>query len=208
MSQLSEKDLLKKAQTKPFFEVAMEYLFGRVPTGNEAQILGEMMTLVIDHGPDSPSAQATITAAQENQDVLRSVEAGVHQINERHGGAIEGCAKILTHDDFNPGEMVRAMVDAGERIPGFGHRIYKEADPRATYLEKRIKDLKLDDTYFLRAREIERELEMYKGKKLVLNIDAAMASVLCALKIKPEVMNAFFLWPRVAGLVYRWQASV
>jgi len=204
MSDFDPKNLLTLAKEKPFLEVSFQYLLGREASQNEAQILSEMMTLVIDHGPDSPSAQATISASKEGKDVLRSVEAGIHQINDKHGGAIEGCAQILQLEDFDPIHLVSSALAEGRRLPGFGHRIYKDEDPRTTYLFTRLSELALDSGFIQKAKAIEAELEKQKGKKLVMNIDCGMAVVLSELKIEPKLMNVFFLWPRVAGLVYRW----
>ena len=68
----------------------------------------------------------------------------------------------------------------------------------------RLSELALDSGFIQKAKAIEAELEKQKGKKLVMNIDCGMAVVLSELKIEPKLMNVFFLWPRVAGLVYRW----
>lgn len=202
---MSQDKLLDLVSKKSLVEVVIGMWLGREVADNEAKLLEEMMALVIDHGPDSPSAQATITATQSGQDLLRSVEAGVSQINQSHGGAIEGCARIIQTEKFDAKEIVGQALVTGDRLPGFGHRLYKDEDPRSVYLLDRAQSLGVAGLYVQRVQELEKELEQQKGKRLVINIDGAMAAVLSELKVKPESCNAFFLWPRVAGLVYRWR---
>lgn len=208
MKQIEPSELLEMVKGKSLVEVVLYYWLGRWVSEKERQILEEMMVLCVDHGPDSPSATATREAAVSGEGLLASVRAGAATINESHGGAIEGCAGLLLEEDFGAKRIVGEALEEGRRLPGFGHRVYKTQDPRATYLEARSQELGLGGKYWERAREIELELEKKKGKKLVLNIDGGMAAIMCELEIKPELMNGFFLWPRVAGLIYRARAGL
>lgn len=202
---MSTDNLLNLVGKKTLVEVVLEMWLGREVSENETKLIEEMMTLIVDHGPDSPSAQATIEAAKSGEDLLRSVEAGVHQINERHGGAIEGCARIIQQEYFDAKEIVSQALSAGVRLPGFGHRLYKDCDPRTVYLWQRAESMGLSGIYVQRVQQLETELEQQKGKKLVINVDGAMAALLSEMGVEPQMCNAFFLWPRVAGLVYRWK---
>lgn len=199
------KELLEFVKANSLVEVVLYYWLGRRPEDSEARILEEIMILAIDHGPESPSARATIAAANGNQDVIRSVESGVYEINDSHGGAVEGLGRILQEDPGSAASIVEAALRENRRLPGFGHRLYKTQDPRAVYMLDRLKELNLYRDMAKKAVAIETELEKQKGKKLVMNIDGGMAVVLSEIGVKPELMNAFFLWPRVAGLVYQWQ---
>lgn len=204
---MSIDSLLEKAGKQSLLSVVLEKWLRRDVTDNQLKLIEEMMVLVVDHGPDSPSAQATITAAQTDQDLLRSVEAGVHQINQQHGGAIEGCARIIQQENFDAKEIVSQALAAGERLPGFGHRLYKDHDPRTMYLLQRAEGLGLSGIYTQRVQQLEKELEQQKGTKLVINVDGVMAALLSEMGVEPQMCNAFFLWPRVAGLVYRWELA-
>ncbi len=207
MQDVDEKQLLVWVKEKSLTEVVLFYWLGRWPEENEAKILEEMMVLVVDHGDGSPSAQATIGAGEAGEDLLRSVEAGVSKIDASHGGAIEGLMKIFYEDNRSAEELVKAYLGEGKRIPGFGHRVYTDFDPRTKYLFSRIKELGISEKWIERAKKIEAELEKQKGKKLVMNVDCGMAVVLVTLGVKAELANGFFLWPRVAGLIYRFGES-
>lgn len=185
----------------------IEHWLGRQPSSNELTLLEEMMALVVDHGPDSPSATATRAAASNGQDLLDSVKQGIATINTSHGGAIEGLVRLLESSEFDAATIVISHLDTGTRLPGFGHRLYKDQDPRAEKLLARMLELGWDDTFLVRARQLEAELLTQKGNKLVLNIDGAMAVVLTTLGIEAAMANGFFLWPRVAGLIYRFRVA-
>jgi len=203
MKQIEPSKLLDFVKEKSLVEVVLYYWLGRWVEEKERQILEEMMVLIVDHGDGPPSAVATSGAAKGGADLLRSVEAGVSKIDASHGGAIEGLMKILVEDERNESELVGDYLGKGERIPGFGHRIYTDFDPRTKYLFGRLRELGFGGEYVKRVEGIERELEKQKGKRLVINIDGAMAVVLLTLGVEPVMANGFFLWPRTAGLVYR-----
>ena len=204
---LEPSELLDLINQRSLIEVVFRYWLGRWPEQNEKQLVEMMMVVVIDHGEESPSARASIEASQRGEDLLRSVEAGVHEINERHGGAIEGLGRILYEDTREVKEIVADFLSQEKRLPGFGHRIYKDVDPRTKCLFEQAKKLGFAGNYVDKTIALEEELEIQKGNKLVINIDGAMAALLCELGVKTEMMNAFFLWPRVAGLVHRWQVT-
>lgn len=207
MHDIDPKELLEFVKDKSLVEVVLYYWTGKWATPQEARILEEIMILAVDHGPDSPSAKATIAASLGKQDVIRSVEAGIGEIDAKHGGAIEGLAEILQNDQRTPEIIVKDFIDRELRLPGFGHRLYKEADPRASYMLRRLDELGLHREITKKALTIGEQFEQQKKHHLPLNIDGAMAIVLSELGVKPEMMNAFFLWPRVAGLAYRWKVS-
>lgn len=204
MEEIDSKQLLEWVREKSLTEVVLYYWLGRWPEEAERQILEEMMVLAVDHRVGAPSAEATIEACKSGSDLLRSVEAGVGKIDESHGGAIEGLVRMFYEDKRSAEEMVSAYLEEGRRLPGFGHRVYTDEDPRTTYLFGRLKELGFGEEWIGRAREIETELAKQKGKKLIINIDGAMAVVLVTLGIRAELSNGFFLWPRVAGLIYRY----
>jgi len=103
--------------------------------------------------------------------------------------------------------MVKGFLEKGERLPGFGHRIYKDEDPRAAKLIKMAREKGVWSKNGEKILEIERELERQKGKKLPVNIDGAMAGVLLSMKVPWKKMNGFFILPRVAGMLWRGMGS-
>jgi len=203
----SAEKLMELVGKKGLVEVVLEYWLGREVGEGELQMMEELMVLSMDHRAEAPSAAATIEAGKAGKDLVRSVEAGIGKIDGSHGAAVEGMGKILVEDQRGVSEIVADWLGRGERMPGMGHRIYKEGDPRTKYLLQRAKSLGFSGRYIKKVKEIERELEKQKGKFLPVNIDGAIAAVLAEIGVEPELMNGFFLWPRVAGLIYRWRMA-
>ena len=96
--------------------------------------------------------------------------------------------------------VLAEMREKGKRASGFGHRIHTQ-DPRTQKLFALAEDLKIAGKHVQIARAVEKELENSLGKSLPINVDGAIAAVLCELGIPPEIGNAFFIIARVPGLV-------
>ena len=96
--------------------------------------------------------------------------------------------------------MLQDLKEKGRRASGFGHRVHTQ-DPRAAKLFSLADELGLSGEFIRIARKVEEDLAEMTGKKLPINVDGAIAAVLCDLDIPSEIGNAFFIIPRVAGLV-------
>lgn len=87
-----------------------------------------------------------------------------------------------------------------KRINGFGHRIHSN-DPRKVKLFSMASDLGLSGEYVEMALAIEKALADATGKNLPINVDGAIAALLCDLNIPVKLANAFFIMARLPGLV-------
>jgi citrate synthase len=97
-------------------------------------------------------------------------------------------------------EVLKEMKEKGKRASGFGHRIHSQ-DPRTQKLFSLAEELGLAGQFVGIARAVEKGLEELMGKNLPINVDGAIAALLCDLDIPPEIGNAFFIIARVPGLV-------
>ncbi|MDH4272709.1 MAG: citryl-CoA lyase, partial [Candidatus Aminicenantes bacterium] len=95
--------------------------------------------------------------------------------------------------------ILAEMKARGERASGFGHRVHTQ-DPRTEKLFAMAEELKLAGRYVRIARVIEKVFRD-SGKPLPINVDGAIAALLCDLGIPAEIGNAFFIISRVPGLV-------
>src|SRR5437016_9612173 len=111
-----------------------------LPSPEIGRLMDAILVASIDHGATPPSALAARTVASTGAALSASVAAGIMSINRHHGGAIEDCARQLkaiadrvTNESISMEEAatqaLAAIRDAGERMPGFGHR-YHTKDPR------------------------------------------------------------------------------
>lgn len=176
---------------------------GELPTEKEENMLNALLVASIDHGIEAPSTTVARITASCGVPLSTAVASGVAAIGDAHGGAIEAAAKIFQESvEKNKGaaEIVEKARFKGERLPGFGHKIY-ETDPRTEVLIKVAQNNGLKGKYVDLALEIEKELEQAVGKKLCLNIDGITAAVMSEMGFDYRLGKGFFIIGRIAGFI-------
>ena len=185
-------------------------LTGELPTPPIARLMDAILVSSIDHGATPPSALAARTVASTGASLSASVAAGIMSINRHHGGAIEDCARqlkaiadrsvreSLSMDEAASRSLV-AMREAGERMPGFGHRLHTK-DPRTTRLFELAREAGVDGTHMQAARAVEKAFAAAK-KSLPINVDGAIGAILGDLGMNPAAFNGIFMIARTPGLV-------
>jgi citrate synthase len=186
-------------------------LTGKLPDEAIGRLMDAILVSSIDHGCTPPSALAARTVASTGASLSASVAAGIMAINKHHGGAIEDCARylggLLAQANIKPLDKiaeaeVARIKSAGERIPGFGHRIHTK-DPRTARLFELAAEAKLSGgptTHIGAARAIERAFAAI-GKPLPINVDGAIGAILADLGLDLRVFNGIFMIARTPGLV-------
>jgi citrate synthase len=180
---------------------------GDRPSPREAEILGECLVLHADHTMNASTFAARVCAATLS-DMHSAVCAALGTLKgPLHGGANEQVMRMLEAIDGVRGveAAVRDRLAAGERIPGFGHRVYKSEDPRATHLRRLSAELAEstgDGAYFRMSERMEELVLAEKG--LRPNVDFYAASVYHYLGIPTDLFTAVFSVSRMAG----WTAHV
>src|SRR3989344_2394462 len=90
-----ESDYLEVSQTRSFVSLIFELLSEKIPSLEEEKVFELILNLSIDHGSDTPSAEAVISAAKTGKNISESVAEGILQINDIHGGAIEPAMRVF-----------------------------------------------------------------------------------------------------------------
>lgn len=186
-------------------------LKGDFPSPEVGRLIDAIFVSSIDHGASPPSVLAARTVASTGGELNAAIAAGVLAISRFHGGAIEEgqrmfleIAKRAAEPGADEDKAVRAVLDEmkarGKRASGYGHRLHTE-DPRTGKLFALAEDLHLVGKHVRIARAVEKVLGEQMGKALPINVDGAIAALLCDLGIPPEIGNAFFIISRVPGLV-------
>ncbi|HID32524.1 MAG TPA: citryl-CoA lyase [bacterium (Candidatus Stahlbacteria)] len=186
-----------------YAEVLFLLIKGKRPTPAEARVLDAILVSSCDHGVTPPSTLTARTLAATGNELNGALAGGVLAISRFHGGAIEGCMKVLKEGveaNIKPEDLVKRKLEAKVRIPGFGHRIHKE-DPRTKRLFELADQLGLEDTYRTYARGVEAALSQATGKNLPLNVDGAIGALLCELEIPAYLSNGLFIIARIAGML-------
>lgn len=195
----------------PFSQVVFLLLTGELPSKEQGILMDAMLVSSIDHGATPPSALSARTVASGGAPLTTAVAAGISCINTYHGGAIEGCMKVLLEAvarKANSGEdaatVATGLVDeykaAKRRIPGYGHRVHTE-DPRSARLFALADELEVAGECVEMAHAIRAAMKEKLGRDLPMNVDGAIATMLCEMDFPPEMSNGIFAISRSGGLV-------
>src|SRR5438046_4290913 len=193
-----------------FGAAAYLVLTGELPKPAVARLMDAILVSSIDHGVTPPSALAARTTASTGASLSAAVAAGIMSINRHHGGAIEDCARQLkkiadraTTESISMEEAatrtLAAMKEAGERMPGFGHR-YHTKDPRTARLFELAREAGVDGPHMKAARAVEKSFADAK-KALPINVDGAIGAIIADLGMNPAAFNGIFMIARTPGLV-------
>lgn len=175
-------------------------LKGELPSEKERAMLDGILISTIDNGMGPPSTTNARNSASAGNPMQASVAAGILGVGEFHGGAIEECARLVQLG-LSAEKLVEKVLSSGDRIPGFGHKVYKDEDPRATQIFAKAKSLGFFGEYCKLAKAVEESLEKTKGKKIVINVDGAIAAVVSDMGFDYRLGKGFFLIGRVVGLI-------
>jgi len=184
---------------------------GELPTEREAKMIDAMLVSSIDHGVTPPSCLSARTIATTGAPLNAAVAGGILAISRHHGGAIEDAMKVLLEAvrrerEHGKGEeemadlLVQEYKGKNRRLPGFGHRIHTK-DPRTQKLFQIAGELGIAGAYVGMAKAIENAIEKSSGKSQPINVDGALAALLCEMNFPSPLANAFFIMARVPGLV-------
>ncbi|MDQ1713640.1 MAG: citrate synthase [Frankiaceae bacterium] len=180
---------------------------GDRPPQRAAEAFDECLVLHADHTMNASTFAARVCAATLS-DMHSAVVAAIGTLKgPLHGGANEAVMKSLVQigDPAKVDAFVRAELGAGKKLMGFGHRVYKTEDPRATHLRRlsrELGELTGDTTYYGMSTDMERVVLEVKG--LYPNVDFFAASVYHALGIPTDLFTPVFAVSRMAG----WTAHV
>lgn len=171
----------------------------RMPNDGERALLDALLIASSEHGIEVPSLYVPRVSVSAGNPVHVGIAAGVLAIGESHGGAGRAAAELLARSEAAQ-DLVEEYMAAGKFLPGFGHRIYKDEDPRARIIHDKAQAAGVPLAFFEKAYALEAALLEKTGKKLPLNIDGACAAGVLALGMPPAAAEALFVVGRVAGM--------
>ncbi|MCK1640194.1 citrate synthase/methylcitrate synthase [Bradyrhizobium sp. 157] len=184
----------------------LSMLRGRKAEPREITALDTYFVTVCDHGMNA-STFTTRVVASTQADLFAAVTAGYCALTgPLHGGAPEPVLEML--DAIGSTERIKPWVDSalarGERLMGFGHRVYRVRDPRADVLKRAIERLAGGGTDLPFAGEVEAYIRDALRRKnperpLDTNVEFFTAILLDALKIPRQAFTPIFAVARAAG---------
>ncbi len=184
----------------------LSMMLGRKPDAREVVALDSYLVTVCDHGMNA-STFTTRVVASTQADLFAAVTAGYCALTgPLHGGAPEPVLEML--DAIGTAERIKPWVDGalarGERLMGFGHRIYRVRDPRADVLKGAVERLAVNGRDLPFAADVEayirKALRREKpDRPLDTNVEFFTAILLDALGIPRQAFTPIFAVARAAG---------
>ncbi|HET6958175.1 MAG TPA: citrate synthase/methylcitrate synthase [Vicinamibacterales bacterium] len=186
-------------------------LGGDVPDPERVRGLETYLNTVIDHGLNASTFTARVITSTGSDLVSAIVGALGALKGPLHGGAPGPALDMVFEigDASRATEVLRRKIEAGEKLMGFGHRVYKVRDPRADVLAKAAERMFTrggDMSLYTLARSVEAEalrlLELYKpGRRLQTNVEFYTALLLHGLGFDVPLFTPTFAISRVSGWI-------
>jgi citrate synthase len=182
--------------------------------------IDRILILHADHEQNA-STSTVRTAGSSGANPFACIASGIASLwGPAHGGANEAVLKMLNEigDESNIGPYIKRVKDKGDHsvLYGFGHRVYKNYDPRAKLIQKTchevLEELDLkDDKLFKLAMKLEKialEDEYFVSRKLYPNVDFYSGIVYKALGIPVSMFTALFAVARTVGWIAQWNEMI
>jgi citrate synthase len=182
--------------------------------------LDRIFILHADHEQNASTSTVRLSGSS-GANPFACIAAGIACLwGPAHGGANEACLQMLESigDASKVGEFIKKVKDknSGVRLMGFGHRVYKNYDPRAKLMRETchevLNELGLhDDRLFKLAVTLERialEDDYFVSRKLYPNVDFYSGIVQRALGIPTAMFTCIFTLARTAGWIAQWQEMI
>lgn len=208
--------------TQGYVENFMQLMF-KLPTGPYAasktviDALDKLFILHADHEQNCSTSTVRIVGSS-HAGLFASISAGVSALwGPLHGGANQAVLEMLEDIQNDGGDADKYMAKAKDkddpfRLMGFGHRVYKNFDPRARIIKKAadqvLKELGVDDPILAIAKKLEEAAlvdEYFVSRKLYPNVDFYSGIIYRALGIPTDMFTVMFAIGRLPGWIAQWK---
>ena len=208
--------------TQGYVENFMQLMF-KLPTGPYAanpvvvDALDKLFILHADHEQNCSTSTVRIVGSS-HAGLFASISAGVSALwGPLHGGANQAVLEMLEDIQKDGGDADKYMAKAKDkddpfRLMGFGHRVYKNFDPRARIIKKAadevLRTLGVDDPILAIAKKLEEAAlvdEYFVSRKLYPNVDFYSGIIYRALGIPTDMFTVMFAIGRLPGWIAQWK---
>jgi len=177
-------------------------LKGEKPKPHEVEAMDVSLTLYAEHEFNASTFAARV-AASTLTDIYSAITAAIGTLRgPLHGGANEAAMELIQKFDSvdDVEETLDAMLVRKEKIMGFGHRVYRESDPRNAIIKSWSRKLaaEVDDQFYYPVSEAI-EKQMWDRKKLFPNLDFYSASTYYFMNIPVPLYTPIFVCARITG---------
>ena len=208
--------------TKGYVENFMRLMF-ELPTGpytidpKVVSALDKLFILHADHEQNCSTSTVRMVGSS-HAGLFASISSGVSALwGPLHGGANQAVLEMLEEIRANGGDVAKYVLKAKDkddpfRLMGFGHRVYKNFDPRAKIIKKAADDvlgtLGIEDPILDIAKQLEKvalEDDYFKSRNLYPNVDFYSGIIYRALGIPVDMFTVMFAIGRLPGWIAQWK---
>lgn len=189
------------------------------PNPAVADAMDKIFLLHADHEQNASTSTVRL-AGSSGANPFACISAGIASLwGPSHGGANEAVLKML--EEIGDVKNIPAFIDRVKdkedptKLMGFGHRVYKNFDPRAKIMKESchrvLKELKVKDPYLEVAMELERialEDDYFISRKLYPNVDFYSGIILRAIGIPTSMFTVIFALSRTVGWISQWTEMI
>ncbi|WBB99429.1 MULTISPECIES: citrate synthase [unclassified Solwaraspora] len=185
-----------------------------------AQVLDMLFVLHADHEQNCSTSTVRLVGSS-NANLFASVSAGVNALfGPLHGGANQAVLEMLQEIHASGGDVqdfVRRVKnkEAGVKLMGFGHRVYKNYDPRAAIVKQAAQDVlgRLDKPdplldIAMRLEEIALADDFFVSRRLYPNVDFYTGLIYKAMGFPPKMFTVLFALGRLPGWIAQWREMI
>jgi len=209
------EDLLGKVSLG---DVAFLELKGRLPTAQESIVFNALAVTLVEHGMTPSAIAARLTYFGAPESLQGAVAAGLLGIGDRFGGSVEGAARML-QEALQPAEqdtdlrglaseIVSRHRESKEPIPGIGHPVHKEVDPRTPKLFALAAENGLSGRFVELMKLVSEEAARSAGRALPVNATGAIGAIASELELPWRVCRGLAVMARAIGLVAHIQEEI
>ncbi len=187
-----------------------------VPNPVLERALDVLFILHLDHEQNCGTTAMRVIGSSKSDPYSAMAGAAAGLYGPLHGGANEAVLRMLAEigDKKNVPDYVKRVKDGEFRLMGFGHRVYKNFDPRATIIKK-IADEVFDETgrnplldVALELERIALEDDYFVSRKLYPNVDFYSGIIYQAIGLPVAMFPVMFAIPRTVGWLAQWQELI
>jgi citrate synthase len=184
-------------------------LTGRMPTAEEGRMIDTMLIVLVDHGMTTGALAARLTYHSAPEALQGAVAAAILGAGSVHLGSSEYCAKML-HEALPPDsketqldsiatQTVDKYFTAKVPVPGIGHGIHTEGDPRAEKLFEVAQQTKVYGRYCELLRKIGKLASERRGRLLPVNVTGAIGAISMDMNLPWQMSKSFAILGRALG---------
>lgn len=201
-------DLMGRLTFTEYFHLL---LTGDEPTADQRSFLDLLLIAIAEHGLMPTNVAARMTFAAEPTSLQGAVAAGILGCGPVLLGTADACAGLLetAQTEVAAGadgeavalETARALHDAGEKLPGFGHPVHKPLDPRAERILELADARGVSGPHVRLARAFRDAVAQVRGRSLTMNVSMPIAAVMLDLGFSSDAVKAIPILARTASLL-------